>query len=109
MKLNSKKKKKNLNDQHFNLIRVTSNNMTNFIQFLLDKNIKLPLSSYKSELAPLHLLNYHNDTVNKAFVIENSHSMYDMNEMRADFFSDDELFHRNMTAIRLQPASIQTM
>ena len=87
----------------------TPYNMTNFIQFLLDNQIKLPLSHHRCELAPILLLNYHNDTVNNAFIVEDNDTMCDMDEIRADYFDGQTLIEKNKNAIKLKARPIHTM
>lgn len=84
------------------LIKYSTHNIQNFIQFLLNNNIQLPLSHYKSCVCPAFLMDFDNDTIQRAFIIEGQDKMYNMDEMRKDALTKKELAETNNRLIHLE-------
>ena len=92
-----------LENMFLNIMTYTHENLTNFIQFLLDNKIKLPLSNNKMELFPLYLLHFDNDTIQKAFIIENEEKMVDMDKLRKLILTKAEQKEIKDSLIHLEP------
>jgi len=73
-----------------------------FIKFLLDQNIKVPLSSYKNFIYPPYFIDYDAETIDNAFMLENLGKMYNMDEVRKESLTPEELEEINKNLIHLE-------
>lgn len=85
------------------LMSYSYENLINYIQFLLDNKIKLPLSKNKLELYPMFFIDFDTDTINKAFSVENSDMMLDMDQMRKILLTTAEQEDIKESLIHLEP------
>ena len=70
-----------------------------FIKFLLDNNIRLPLSSYKCDLYPSYFIDFDNDTIQKAFIFELEDDMVNMDTFRKKVLSPEKLEETNKNPV----------
>jgi len=73
-----------------------------FIKFLIDNNIKVPLSNYKCELYPSYFIDFDNPTIQKAFIFELEDNMVDMDDFRQHVLSPEELEEANKNLIHIE-------
>lgn len=85
-----------------NIITFLPFQLVPFIKFLLDQEIKLPLSNYKNFIYPAYFLDYDSETISNAFMLENEGEMYNMDEIRKQLLSPEELEEINKNLIHIE-------
>lgn len=73
-----------------------------FIKFLIDNNIRVPLSNYKCDLYPSYFIDFDNPTIQKAFILELEDEMVDMDDFRRHVLTPEELEEANKNLIHIE-------
>ena len=85
-----------------NIITYTPYLLVPFIKFLIDNNIRVPLSNYKCDLYPSYFIDFDNSTIQKAFIFELEDEMVDMDDFRQHVLSPEELEEANKNLIHIE-------